>query len=193
MSGDFGQQQFQRQQFRHKPSDLAKSGVDHESIKAKLKIPSLGLLITGIISVVLVLAGTVGGLIYGSSQTERIQRELVTRMFGAEEEEASSTRVRRQTTKKEKERKELRQSRANTVLTLSLGGVIISALMLCSFYVFAVAGGILMGQLRNYQVCKIACIMALIPVISPLLVAGIPFGIIGLAKLRNPEVKKAFT
>ena len=191
MSGDFGQQQFQRQQFRHKPSDLASTSVDHDAIRARLSVPSKGLLFTGLLSVILVVAGTVGGLIYGSTQTDRIQRELVTRMFGAEAE-PSSTRARRQDTKKEKEQKELRQSRANTVLTLALGGVIISSLILSSFYVFAVAGGILMGQLRNYKVCRIACILALIPVISPLLVAGIPFGIIGLAKLRDPDVKRAF-
>ncbi len=152
MSSDFGQQQFQRQQFRHKPSDAGRSEIDHD----------------------------------------RIQRELVWRMFGVQEDEPTSLGARRRETKKEEERKELRESRANTVLTLALGGVIISSLTLLSFYVFAVAGGVMMHQLRNYQLCRVACILAMIPVISPLIVVGIPFGVIGLAKLRDPDVKRAF-
>lgn len=189
MSGDFGNQQFQQQQFKHKPSDMARAGHDHESIRESLKMPAKGLLITGILSVLLVIGGTVGTLIYGAAQRDEIVRNLIWNIYGVDVN-ADVSQV--QETKKMKEANERRDKQANTVLTLLIGGIIIVCLTLCAVYLFAVSGGILMGQLSNYKVCKIACIMALIPVISPLIVVGIPFGIMGLAKLNKPEVKRAF-
>lgn len=191
MSGDFGKQQFQQQQFKHKPSDMAKAGVDHESIREMLKVPAKGLLITGILSVLMVIVGTVGGIIYGSTQTDKIVRNLVWQMYGVDTK--APREAGQQETKAAKEAEERREKQANTVMTLVFGGIVIGALTLCAIYFFAVSGGVLMGQLRNYKLCKLACILALIPVVSPMIVLGIPFGIMGLAKLNKPEVKKAFS
>ena len=63
MSGDFGSQQFQQQQFKHKPSDMANAALDHDTIRQELKMPAKGLLITGLLSVVLVIGGTMGSLV----------------------------------------------------------------------------------------------------------------------------------
>ena len=87
---------------------------------------------------------------------------------------------------------ERQDAQANAVLTISVGVLIITAAVLAAVYSLSMAGGILLGQLNNYKLCKIACIVALVPVLSPLVVVGIPFGLMGLMKLRNPDVKKAF-
>ena len=192
MSGDFGQQQFQRQQFKHKPSDIARE-VDHEVIREQLKLPSKGLLATGLLSVILVVLGTIGGLIYGGSQTEQIVDNLVWQIYGVNRKVEKLDRNNRPDPKAAKAAQEKRAAQATTVLTLTIGGIIIGSAVLCAFYCFSIAGGVLMGQLRNYNLCRVACILALIPVISPLIVVGIPFGIIGLSKLSKPEVKRAFS
>ena len=112
MSGNFGQQQFQRQQFRHKPSDMAKRDVDHDAIRDKLKVPAKGLLITGILSVLIVIGGTAGGLIYGSTQTEQIVRDLTWRIYGVDEADESLLRLQRNS-KKAKDAAARRQTRTN--------------------------------------------------------------------------------
>ncbi len=192
MSGDFGTQQFQRQQFKHKPSDLARS-IDHDAVRQELKVPARGLFVSGLLSVVLVLLGTVGALVYGGAQRDQLVDNLVWNIFGVNRQQEKLDRNNRPDPKAEKKAKERRDAQATTVLTLTVGGVIIGAAMLSAFYCFAVAGGILMGQLTNYHLCRVACILALIPILSPLIVVGIPFGVMGLAKLRRREVKRAFS
>jgi hypothetical protein len=94
--------------------------------------------------------------------------------------------------KKLVELKERRDSQAQTAFTMVLGSITIGSLLLSSAYMVFISGGIMMMQLRNYRMCKIACIMAMIPGLSPLVVVGIPFGIIGLRQLSQRNVKKAF-
>ncbi len=191
MSGDFGNQQFQRQQFKHRPSDISKRDVDHDAIKEMLKTPAKGLLITGILSVVLTMMAMAGGLLYGSVQTDAIVEDLVFQFYGPE---PSPPDGRRSFSEEEKEANEIRRKKqGDTVLLLVIGGILILSLAMCAVYMFAVAAGVLMGQRKNYKLCRLACIIALIPVLSPLLVVGIPFGMMGLAKLGKPEVRKAFS
>jgi len=192
MSGDFGKQQFQQQQFKHKPSDIAKS-VDHDAVRESLKLPAKGLLITGLLSMLIVVFGTVGGLVYGGAQKDKFVNNLVWQIYGVNEVEEKLDRNNQRDPKAAQKASERRAAQATTVMTLSIGAAIIGAAVLCAFYCFAISGGVLMGQLRNYNLCRLACIVALIPVISPLIVVGIPFGIIGLAKLNKPGVKRAFS
>ena len=187
MSGDFGQQQFQRQQFKHKATDVGKS-VDGETIRKSLNVPAKGLFFCGLLSIVLVVLGTIGAFVYGSSQTETMVDNLVWQIFGVDRTAKPSGK----TTKFMEEEKERQDAQANAVLTVSVGVLIISAALLAAVYSLSMAGGILMGQLNNYKLCQIACIVAMVPVLSPLVVVGIPFGLMGFLKLRNPDVKKAF-
>jgi len=192
MSGDFGNQQFQRQQFKHKPKDMAKANIDHESIRQELSTPAKGLLYSGILSVILVIGATVGSLVYGATQTKSIVRNLVWNMYGIDTDADTTGGNRFKRSKAEKELEASREKQANTMMTLAIGVIIILGISMCAVYFFAISGGILMGQLSNYKVCRLACILALIPVVSPLIVVGIPFGLMGLAKLKKPEVKRAF-
>jgi len=187
MSGDFGQQQFQRQQFKHKSTDVGKA-VDIETVRSSLKLPARGLFATGLLSIVLVLLGTVGAFVYGSSQTEAIADNLVWQIFGVDRNAQAEGKI----TKFIEDEMERQDAQANAVLTISVGVLIITAAVLAAVYSLSMAGGILLGQLNNYKLCKIACIVALVPILSPLVVVGIPFGLMGLMKLRNPDVKKAF-
>ena len=190
MSSDFGQQQFQRQQFKHKASDLAKA-VDKDAIREMLKVPAKGLFFSGLLSLVLIIGGTVGGLIYGSGQTEKLVDNLVWQIFGENRLEEAAAKNAKQSKALEKA-KERRDAQAQTVLTLSIGGSIIAASVLCAIQCCSIAGGVLMGQLHNYKLCRMACIIAMVPVLSPLVVVGIPFGFMGLMKLKRTDVKRAF-
>lgn len=187
MTNDYGQRQFQRQQFGHSPSEVQEA-VDHESVREQLKKPARGLLITGLLSVLVAVGGLAGGIIYSAANKVSIQRHWTYQLFGEE----IVIRPGRGTSKKIKEEKERRDGQARAAFAMVLGAISIGCLMMASLYMMFVSGGIMMAQLKNYRMCKLICILATIPVISPLLVAGIPFGLMGLAQLRKAKVKKAF-
>lgn len=186
MSSDYTQQQFQQQQFRHKPSDVAQAPTK-EAIQERLRTVSRGLIITGALSVVIVVAMIGYGTVYLFSNQTAIQNQMGDYIFGKEAAPPA-----RGNEKMEIERREKREARAQTALTLTMGGGAIVMFSLLACYTFALCGGILMSQLKNYRFCRIACIIAVIPVLSPLVVFGIPFGVTGLTKLSKPDIRKAF-
>lgn len=188
MSNDFGQQLFQKQQFKHKPSDIVKP-VDHESIRSSLRLPARGLLAAGILSLIISVTAMIGGVIYCASNKIEMQRYWVIQLFGEEIKLSSSGRG---DNKKLVELKGRRDSQAQTAFTMVLGAITIGGVILSSVYMLFISGGVMMMQLRNHKMCKMACIIALIPGLSPLLVVGIPFGILGLRQLSRRDVKKAF-
>ncbi|MFM8573452.1 MAG: hypothetical protein ACKOAU_17780 [Pirellula sp.] len=53
-------------------------------------------------------------------------------------------------------------------------------------------GGAKMAFLESYKMARLGAILACIPVISPFILWGIPFGIWALVLLRDPAVKAAF-
>jgi hypothetical protein len=57
--------------------------------------------------------------------------------------------------------------------------------------VFQIYASQQMLQAKHYQLCVVACVMSVIPGVGPCLL-GIPAGLIGLMKLRDPWVKKGF-
>jgi hypothetical protein len=189
MSSDFNQQLFQRTQFKHKPSDLVQA-VDHEAVKKSLAVPARGLAVTGILSVALAMGGLFGGFLYSFNNEVDIKEYWSYQIFGDEPEPERTSR--RPDSKKEEERKARKANKDQAAFTIVMGVIGIGGMALGAMYmVFAVAG-LMMGQLRKYRLCRIACILAMIPGISPLIVGGIPFGIIGLKKLSNRDTKKAF-
>lgn len=188
MSNDLGQQLFQKQQFKHKPSDIAKP-VDHESIRASLTLPARGLLASGILSLIIAVVALIGGVIYCASNKMEMQRYWVIQLFGEEIKLSTSGRG---DSKKLVELKERRDSQAQTAFTMVLGAITIGGIVLSAIYMLFISGGIMMMQLRNHKMCKLACMVALVPGLSPLVVVGIPFGIIGLRQLSRKGVKKAF-
>jgi uncharacterized membrane protein YhaH (DUF805 family) len=58
---------------------------------------------------------------------------------------------------------------------------------------FVLGGVVQARRLRSYGYSVAACLLSCIPVLSPWLLMGIPFGIWALCLLRDPEVKKAFS
>jgi hypothetical protein len=52
-------------------------------------------------------------------------------------------------------------------------------------------GAIRMLQVRSWGLCLAACIVAVVPCVSPCLILGIPFGIWGLVVLMREDVKLA--
>lgn len=57
---------------------------------------------------------------------------------------------------------------------------------------FVLFGAIKMHSLRNYSTARAAAIVAMIPLLGPCCLLGIPFGIWALVILLKPEVKNAF-
>lgn len=57
---------------------------------------------------------------------------------------------------------------------------------------FVLYGAVQMKSLTNYSIAKAAAIVAMIPMLGPCCVLGIPFGIWAIIVLGKPEVRDAF-
>jgi len=53
-------------------------------------------------------------------------------------------------------------------------------------------GGAKMAFLESYPLARVAALLACIPIITPFIIIGIPFGIWGLILLNDPRVKAAY-
>ena len=49
-----------------------------------------------------------------------------------------------------------------------------------------------MMEAKQYGLCLVACVMVLIPGVSPCCVIGLFFGITGITRLNDPRVKRGF-
>jgi hypothetical protein len=58
---------------------------------------------------------------------------------------------------------------------------------------FVIYGSQQMMKLQSYSLATAACIVSMVPCISPCCITGIPLGIWGLVVLNDPLVKSAFT
>jgi len=63
-------------------------------------------------------------------------------------------------------------------------------LLVCNTVV--IAGALQMMRLRDANLARGACVLALVPCCGPCMVLGIPFGAWGLYVMRDPEVTAAF-
>lgn len=59
--------------------------------------------------------------------------------------------------------------------------------------IFIIFGCVKMKRLENYNLSLAACIIAMLPCLSPCCCLGIPFGIWAIVILNKPEVKQYFT
>jgi hypothetical protein len=57
---------------------------------------------------------------------------------------------------------------------------------------FVQYGALKMKRLRNYQTARAAAVVAMIPMVGPCCLLGIPFGIWALIVLSKPHVRDAF-
>ena len=60
------------------------------------------------------------------------------------------------------------------------------------FTIVIAVGCVAMLRLKNYQAALTAAVLSMIPVCSPCIVLGIPFGIWAFVVLRRPDVKARF-
>lgn len=188
MSSDYGVQQFQRPQFGHKPSDAVKP-VSHETIRSQLLLPSRGLVLTGVLSLIIAISGVAYSIVHSGVNRDQMQRNLIVELFGPDAL-ALDTKPTDVTRIKEVRARQI--ARANAIFTLRLGGIVIGFLALGALSMAYISGGVLMGQLRNYRTVRLITLMSIIPGLSPLVVAGIPFGIMAMTKLSRPHVRRAF-
>lgn len=57
---------------------------------------------------------------------------------------------------------------------------------------FPMYAGLQMRQAKQYGMCMIACVIAMVPVFSPCCLLGLIFGIMGIVKLNETRVKRGF-
>ena len=73
--------------------------------------------------------------------------------------------------------------------TYFLIGFSVYSVVVGAFWVYA---GLQMKEAKQYGLCLVACVMVLIPGVSPCCVIGLFFGIAGVNKLNDPRVKRGF-
>ena len=73
-----------------------------------------------------------------------------------------------------------------------VGGIIVGFIMLICGGII-IAGTIKMMKLQSYGLAMTACILSMIPILSPCCCLGLPIGIWGIVVLMDPNVKAAFT
>jgi hypothetical protein len=79
------------------------------------------------------------------------------------------------------------------VIGLFSGGVgAVVDLLAMVLSVLILVGGLRMLHLKNYPLCVVAAVVALVPCISPCCCLGLPIGIWALVILLKPEVKALF-
>ena len=57
---------------------------------------------------------------------------------------------------------------------------------------FVLLGAIRMKNLKSHGIAKAAAIVAVVPLVGPCCLLGIPFGVWALITLEKPEVRNAF-
>ncbi len=78
-------------------------------------------------------------------------------------------------------------SKETTVAVRVIWGILL--LVASSFVLY---GAILMKNLKSHGVAKAAAIVAMVPLVGPCCLLGIPFGVWALITLEKPEVRNAF-
>ena len=97
-------------------------------------------------------------------------------------------------TKEQREARKLREEKlAAEGNFLSLSTVFIFSMSFVLVYAIILTGAIKMLNLKRHPYAVTAAAIAMIPLLSPLAVLGIPFGVWAMIKLGNPEIKRYFT
>lgn len=68
-------------------------------------------------------------------------------------------------------------------------GIAVYSVFVGAFWMYA---GKQMMEAKQYGLCLVACVMVIIPGVSPCCVIGLFFGISGIARLNDPRVKDGF-
>ena len=92
--------------------------------------------------------------------------------------------------RREREKQEKARETEKNFLTFALVSIVSLIGVVCSSVVLA--GGLKMKELKSYKLSYAAAAFATIPVLSPLLVLGIPFGIWAMVTIQNKEIKRYF-
>lgn len=69
---------------------------------------------------------------------------------------------------------------------------IILNIVMQAFNIVVLFGALGMKNLRNLNLARTACVLAIAPCIGPCCLLGMPIGIWGLVTLSDPNVQKAF-
>jgi hypothetical protein len=156
--------------------------LTREQALREIRIPATGLIVVASLA----LALTIGSFVVtaGISAAQML--------FGTGTEAAyeapdpSETREERLARKK----LETRLKAEGSVLAMAIAFVAVMTVVLMNAVILV--GSLKMRKLQSRGWSSAAAAFAIIPLLSPLVVAGIPFGIWAMIKMANPEVKRYF-
>ena len=188
--GNFGARQFQKTQFAHDPNAVAKGDAAEQVIRAKVARPALGLKIVSIISLVVILVGSIVEV--GILMVNR--DSIIARMNDdyRAQLQARTTGRKRKLSKDQQEEMKVRAKWHENLFTIRMGSAIVGAFFGACIASFFVIAAYRMANLMGYRHAYAASILAMIPICSPLVVVGIPFGIWSFMVLNDKDVKRAF-
>ena len=86
----------------------------------------------------------------------------------------------------------LAQSESLRVAWLDILAILGGSLGIAFLHIVVIFGARKMLMLRNYETAMTAAVICMIPLCSPILIVGIPFGIWGAVVLLRSDVKRAF-
>jgi hypothetical protein len=181
----FRQRQFQKTQFGHDAREVPRPSY-HEEARQTIAKPARGMMISAAVSVVLVFGIGAYALMTTLTNGEMIRSDMG-RGYTINGQDGSKLLG--------EELDDFNHSKAvyvNAMFTMMTGGILIGTLALMTVNVFIVVTAGKMLQLKAHKLAFVASILCVIPVISPLLVVGIPFGIWSLIVLNKPHVLRGF-
>ncbi len=124
-----------------------------------------------------------GGLIYTGQKTAE--------MMSAESETSLPLKGETIEERRAREKEEKQRVAEKNFIAFSLASIVGLIGVVCGAVVLA--GGLKMKQLKSYKLAYSGAAFATIPVLSPLLVLGIPFGIWAMITIHDKEIKRYFT
>ena len=189
MDSNYSQQQFQRQQGANRAGPSGE--IDMKALAERLKLPGYGLMITATLSLAVAIGGGIWVIAWTSGpEAATSKTALADAIYG--ESALNAETLEYFSASRIAEARKKRDGELKIVNAIMLGGEAILILFLASIYMWVLVGGFMLLNMRKYTLCRFACLIAVIPVFSPLLVAGMPFGIIALFRLTERRYKKAF-
>ena len=162
--------------------------VSRETILKQVKGPAMSLIIVSSIAIAVTIgAGAVG---LGA----RVQDFFNDEEFVMDEKDTNVTDVRGKRLSKEEvdDIKQANKRQQDEATFLAVSMMAVPGLALLLLYSIVLIGAIKMKNLQSYKSSIIAGALSVVPVLSPLVIVGIPFGIWALIVLNKSHVKNAF-
>lgn len=149
----------------------------------QMRAPALGLIAVSAVALTISFVGILytavhfGIKLMEGDQTEQVYEEPPPGESRADREERLA--------QKKKRDAESNFGMMSTIFIVALTFLLLNAIVL--------SGALQMRRLKKHRASVAAAAVSVIPVLTPLVIVGIPFGAWAMIKLQNPEIRRYFT